>query len=124
MKKRSWTISQLRAAVRSSTSIRQVIYKIGLIPAGGNYAQVKKYITEHNICTEHFKGRAWNKGMKGIGKPVIPLEQILVRNSHFQSYDQKALPHFWPVLLEELAGLPASGSFFARGGPSKRVEGT
>ncbi len=89
MKKRSWTTLQLKKAVANSTSLRQVIKKLGLIPAGGNYTQVKRYIKESNLDTSHFKGKAWNKGLTEIGKPIIPLSQILVKNSTFQSYKLK-----------------------------------
>ncbi|PIT98284.1 MAG: hypothetical protein COT71_01525 [Candidatus Andersenbacteria bacterium CG10_big_fil_rev_8_21_14_0_10_54_11] len=85
-KKRSWTVEQLEEAVKQSFSFRQVIEKLGLIPAGGNYAQLHKYIKEHGFDTSHFKGKAWNKGLTGIGKPIVPLEKILVRNYPFQSY--------------------------------------
>ena len=88
-KKRSWTVNQLKEAVKDATSYRQVIKKLGLMPAGGNYAQVKKYIHEHSFDTSHFKGKAWNKGMSGIGKPRLPLEKILVKKSNYQSFKLK-----------------------------------
>lgn len=89
MKRRLWTPGELQKAVSSSTSIRQVIYKLGLIPAGGNYDQVKKYISEQELSIGHFTGQAWNRGLKGVGKPRLSLENILVANSTFQSYKLK-----------------------------------
>ncbi|KKP59569.1 MAG: H-N-H endonuclease F-TflIV [Candidatus Magasanikbacteria bacterium GW2011_GWC2_34_16] len=89
MKKKKWTIEQLRVAVKNSTSIRQVIGKLGLVEAGGNYAQVKKTILENKISSDHFTGMAWNKGMKGIGKPRLSLKDILVKNNDFQSFKLK-----------------------------------
>jgi hypothetical protein len=88
-KKRKWTENNLRQAVISSTSMRQVLGKIGLIQAGGNYNQIKKYIKDLKINITHFKGKGWNKGMTGIGKPRICIENILVNNSDFQSYKLK-----------------------------------
>ncbi len=88
-KKRKWTENSLQKAVASSTSIRQVLNKIGLIPAGGNYSQVKKYISDLDLNTGHFKGMGWNKGMTGIGKPRKTIEDILVLNSNFQSFKLK-----------------------------------
>lgn len=79
MKKRSWTETQLRDAVKRSKSVRNVIKLLGLKPAGGNYAQLQKYIKELNIGTGHFTGRAWNRGLKGIGSPILSLNQILVK---------------------------------------------
>lgn len=88
-RKRKWTEETLKKAVSSSTSIRQVLQKIGLVEAGGNYNQIKKYIKENNINIRHFKGRGWNKGLKGIGIVRIPLEKILIKNSDFQSFKLK-----------------------------------
>ena len=88
-KKRKWTEKQLRRAARTSTSIRQVLTKIGLKEAGGNYVQVQKYLKFYKVDTAHFKGKGWNKGLVGIGKPLYSLEQILVENSFFQSYKLK-----------------------------------
>jgi hypothetical protein len=88
-RKRKWTQQQLIEAVKKSTSVRQVIKKIGLIEAGGNYEQIKKYIDFYKINTKHFTGKAWNKGLSGIGKPIIPLKNILIKNSTFQSYKLK-----------------------------------
>jgi len=89
VRKRSWTLLQLKSAVTSSTSVAQVIGKLGLIPAGGNYAQVNKYILENNIDTSHFLGKAWAQGKKHTFKPRIPLEKILVKHSSYQSFKLK-----------------------------------
>ncbi len=89
MRKRSWTIQQLENAVKKSFSYRQVLAKLNLREAGGNYEQIKKYIKEYRLNAKHFKGRGWNLGMRGIGKPLIPIEKILVKNSFFQSFKLK-----------------------------------
>ena len=46
MRPRSWNQEQLKKAVRNSFSYRQVLSKLGLREAGGNYEQVKKYMIE------------------------------------------------------------------------------
>ncbi|MFH1947346.1 MAG: HNH endonuclease [Candidatus Magasanikbacteria bacterium] len=89
MRPRKWTKSQLKKEARDSTSIRQVIKNLGLKPAGGNYSQIKKFLDLYNIDTSHFKGKAWNKGMRGIGVYRTKLEDILVKNSCYQSYKLK-----------------------------------
>ncbi len=89
MQPRTWTESQLRQAVLDSTSIRQTLRKLSLKEAGGNYAQIKKYLHFYNINTSHFRGQVWNKGLKGIGKPRIPLEKILTKGCLFQSHKLK-----------------------------------
>lgn len=89
MRRRSWTVNQLKKAVKESFSYRQVLAKLGLREAGGNYEQVKKYIKENVLDTKHFKGRGWNAGMRGIGKPRVSLENILINGSFFQSFKLK-----------------------------------
>lgn len=88
-RRRKWTMDQLTKAVKDSFSYRQVLLNLGLRPAGGNYEQIKQYIHEYNLKTKHFRGKGWNRGMTGIGKPRIPLEEILIKNSNFQSYKLK-----------------------------------
>ena len=89
MKRRSWTEQQLINAVKNSYSYRSVLNKLGLREAGGNYAQIKRYISEYKLDIKHFKGQGWNAGLRGIGKPLISLAKILVKNSSFQSYKLK-----------------------------------
>ncbi|MFA6436447.1 MAG: HNH endonuclease [Candidatus Gracilibacteria bacterium] len=89
MRKRCWTDQQLQLAVKNSFSFRQVLGKLGLREAGGNYAQLKKYVRDLKVDVTHFKGRGWNSGLTGIGKPRLPLEKILVKGSDFQSFKLK-----------------------------------
>jgi hypothetical protein len=89
MRKRSWTKSQLKKAVKESTSFRQVLGLLKLKQAGGNYQQIKKYADELDINIKHFKGRGWNKGLHFHFQPKISLKNILVKNSNFQSYKLK-----------------------------------
>ncbi|MBI5742538.1 MAG: HNH endonuclease [Candidatus Niyogibacteria bacterium] len=89
MKTRKWSAEALKNAALESNSVRQVLKKIGLKEAGGNYAQIKKYLDEYNVDTAHFTGQVWNRGLRGIGKPIIPLEKILIKNSTYQSYKLK-----------------------------------
>ncbi len=86
---RSWTEQQLRNAAKNSYSIREVIKKLGLIPAGGNYSQIKHYLDQYNINIDHFKGKGWKKGLTGIGRSKKTLKEILIENSNFQSYKLK-----------------------------------
>jgi len=89
MRRRTWTLPQLKRAVEKSRSYRQILNCLNLKEAGGNYAQIKKYVKEYNLNIAHLKGRAWNKGLKGIGKPRRLLKDILVKDSDFQSYKLK-----------------------------------
>ena len=87
--RRRWSGQQLNSAVKGSKSYRQVLNKLGLKEAGGNYQQIKKYIKEYGFNISHFTGKAWNKGLKGIGKPHLSLKSILVKNSSYQSFKLK-----------------------------------
>lgn len=89
MRPRSWTEQQLREAAKSATSIRQVLGLLGLKQAGGNYAQISKFLETYNVDTSHFTGRAWRRGKIGTGKPRIPLSEILVEDSTYQSHKLK-----------------------------------
>ena len=84
-----WKIPDLKKAARESFSIRQVLNKLGLRPAGGNYVQIDKYLKQYKIDTSHFKGRGWNKGLIGIGKPRTRLEDVLSSDSDYQSFKLK-----------------------------------
>lgn len=85
--KKKWTVEQLKKAARESTSLRQILRKIGLAEAGGNYKQLKKYLGENNVDIAHFTGSAWNKGMHGlIRSSTQPLNKILVRGNGYQSH--------------------------------------
>lgn len=86
---RSWSPAQLKSAVKRSRSIRQVLRKLGLKEAGGNYTQVKNSIKVYKLDTSHFTGRSWNKGLKMPFKPKISLVNILVQNSSYKSYKLK-----------------------------------
>lgn len=89
MRKRRWTETQLTEAVKTSFSLRQVIAKLGLIEAGGNYVQVRQYIAQYKLDSSHFRGKLWNKGLHGIGRPHIATKDILINGSHFQSFKLK-----------------------------------
>src|SRR3970040_881952 len=89
MKTKRWDLEKLETAVKNSRSIRQVIGKLSLVPAGGNYEQIKKYIKLYKLDISHFRGEAWNKGLCGMGKPLIPLKKILTKNNYFQSFKLK-----------------------------------
>jgi 5-methylcytosine-specific restriction endonuclease McrA len=79
----------LKIAVKTSKSYRGVLSKLKLREAGGNYTQIKKYIKEINLSTKHFTGQAWNKGLRGAERPIIPLDKILVTGSLYQSFKLK-----------------------------------
>ena len=74
---RKYSDEQLINAVKDSHSIRSVLQKIGLTPAGGNYESIKKRIEELRLDTSHFLGQAILRG-KSHSYNTRPLEAILV----------------------------------------------
>lgn len=88
-KERSWTDKQLIEAVSTGKSIRSVIEQLGLVPAGGNYVQVKETIKKLGLDISHFSGQGWSKGIKYHNKRLPNIEELLVINSLTQSYKLK-----------------------------------
>lgn len=88
-RKRKWTNDDLAKAVINSNSIRGVLIKLGLVPAGGNYQHVSATIKKSGLDTSHFTGMGWRKNKKFDFVPVRPLDEILVKNSDFQSFKLK-----------------------------------
>ena len=87
---RSWTDQELVIAVKESKSIRRVIIKLRLVPAGGNYAQINHRIKELDLDTSHFTGKGWNTGWGFDPRPQrLPLEEILVKNRRHQGHSLK-----------------------------------
>ncbi len=86
---RSWTDEQLTEAVKTSKSYRQVIIKLNLIPAGGNYDQVQRAIKALDLDMSHFLGMGWSIGLHVVTHPPIPLEKVLVKGRWTQSNDLK-----------------------------------
>ena len=71
MKLRKYTLNQLKLAVANSTSKRQVLNKLGVVPAGGNYQTLNKALEVFSIDISHFTGQGWNKGMTFSSKRSI-----------------------------------------------------
>lgn len=89
-KNKSWTDDQLIEYVAASFSYRMVIGKLGLVPAGGNYDQVKRRIKELSLDVSHFTGARWNVGERRkqtrFGRDI---ESLLVNGGEYQSYKLK-----------------------------------
>ena len=66
-----------------------VLIKLQLVPAGGNYEQIKRRITELGIAKGHFTHKGWNTGMQFRPVPPTPIEELLVINGTMQSFSLK-----------------------------------
>ena len=70
---------QFREAISQSKCVREVLIKLDLKAAGGNYAIFHQRVKSLNIDTSHFSGAAWATG-KNFG-PKRPIEDYL-SNKH------------------------------------------
>ena len=72
---KNYTDEDFIEAWTTSGSIRQVLNKLGLVEAGGNYACAKKRAETLNLTKEHMHGQSWNRGR--THGPKRPLEVYL-----------------------------------------------
>ncbi len=80
-----YTIDTLRIAVEQSTSIRQVLSKLSLKEAGGNYATINRKLQEYKIDHSHFTGQGHLKGKNHTWAIKKPIDEILTQESWFRS---------------------------------------
>jgi 5-methylcytosine-specific restriction endonuclease McrA len=65
---RKYTLEDFRLAVSTSSSIRESLKKLNVVPAGGNYKTFEKFAEIHNVNLAHFNGKGWSKGKKRPAK--------------------------------------------------------
>jgi len=82
--KNKYSVDDVIAAVKTSLSIRQVLDKLGVIAAGGNYSRLNKIIKNNNIDTSHFRRQGWSRGV--ILGPKVPIENYLINGSYIGSF--------------------------------------
>lgn len=99
MASKRYSVDDLRTAIKTSESWRQVTKKIGLKYAGGNISNLKKIATNNGIEWDHFLGQGWN--LNGTALNAIPLEKILKKGTYFKSVNLKQ-KLFKAGLLDEI----------------------
>ena len=122
MKLHKYSKRQLKDAVNSSTSMRQVLLELNVAPYRGNYEVLRKAINYFNLDTSHFTGQAWNKGKKLNSKQStskylsndIPIQSYklknrLLREGIFESrcsscHNTSWLDHPIPLELDHMNG--------------------
>lgn len=86
---RRWTDDELRQAAAESTSIYEIMSKLGYSVSknksysGGSHKKVAERIVQLGIDASKIKGKGWRKGSS---IPVIrpkSLDQVLVKNSNY-----------------------------------------
>lgn len=116
-------VERLRAIVAASTTRREVLEALGLKPAGGNYAKLKRELARHAIDTSHFVGQGWNAGRSMPARGSVHdylrqgstitshhLRQRLIRDGIFEAKCYHCLRTEWqgnpiPLELEHVNGI-------------------
>lgn len=79
MPKKQYTDAQIKDAVQTSRSYAQVLKKLGLKPAGGNYKTIQQKVHKLKISVSHFSGCGWNSGVDyRCPKKTQPLLNLLI----------------------------------------------
>jgi hypothetical protein len=74
-----YTREILEPVVASSTSRRQVLFKLGLRETGGSHANLQRRINEYGLDTSHFLGQGHMKGRPALSR--LPAEKVLIEYS-------------------------------------------
>lgn len=72
-----WGVEVLSAAVKSSVSFSEVLRKLGILPTGGNWSTLKKYISQYALDITHFT----NLPTQRRSVKMRPLDELLTINS-------------------------------------------
>lgn len=109
-KYRNDNIETITIAVKESKSIAQVIKKLGLIPAGGNYNTINKLIIHFGLDTSHFTGQVWNRNIykpTGSHTSHTSIKKALIRSRGHKCQrcnGEVWLDHRIPLELEHIDG--------------------
>lgn len=102
MQYNKFTEDQIKEAAKNSYSIAEMCRQLGLIPAGGNYASMKRRITRFDVDVSHFTGAGWNKdNYKDQPNSKTSLKKKLIRERGHQC--EKCKNTTWlelPIMLE------------------------
>ena len=86
---RCWSDLNLKKCVAESRSIRATLLCLGLVPAGGNYQQVSKAISDLDLDLSHFTGKGWRRDCTFSYSARQELQAVLTKDSRIQSYKLK-----------------------------------
>lgn len=79
-----WTKENLEPIVKASKNYREVLEKLMIRSAGGNFRTLKKYLLLHNIDTDHFiSSNNYDAMVRFSILNKKPLDEVLVENSNY-----------------------------------------
>jgi predicted RNA-binding Zn-ribbon protein involved in translation (DUF1610 family) len=87
---RIYTRKLLEPLCRDSTSVAQVLRKLGLRDRGSVHTHISKRIREYGIDTSHFTGQAWNRGRENTSSRLAP-DQVLIKQDEGKSKTRSSL---------------------------------
>jgi len=82
---RRYTDEAIRDAVGVSTSIAQVLQRLGLSPTGANYKCMHAHFTRLGLDTTHFTGQGHLRSKNHSWTPGQPLPDVLVAASTYRN---------------------------------------
>ena len=104
MNNRKWNKLELQEAVSKSSKMIEVLNRLGLQVAGGNYETIKWWIKKYELDTSHFSRLNPMKGKNYVGPLKRELNTILVENSKYSSYKLKNRLIKEKILKEKCCG--------------------
>lgn len=84
-KKYNFTKEDYENAAKVSLSYAGMCRVLNMRPVGGNYTTLRDKIKKYNINISHFTGRGWNLGLKFKNNFKIKLDEILKKDTSYQS---------------------------------------
>ena len=81
-----YTKELLEENIKDCYSFAELARRLGLKPEGSNPKTLKKKLNEFNVDYSHFTGQGWNKELKFKPKTAKKLEDIMTKDSSYQSY--------------------------------------
>ena len=81
-----YTKELLEENIKDCYSFAELARRLGLKPEGSNPKTLKKKLNEFNVDYSHFTGQGWNTELKFKPKNAKKLEDIITKDSNYQSY--------------------------------------
>jgi len=83
-----WIKEKIEKFIKESNTQKEVLEKMGIRSAGGNFGTLKKYIKLYNIDTSHFLKNYYVISELSRNKK-IPLSEILIENSNYNKLKER-----------------------------------